>query len=125
MSYLLEKIADRLKQAREEKGLSQRALADLTGLPQSHISKIESGGVDIRLSSLIEIARALELELELVPRPALPAVQAIIRQGINPRENAPFRVPNVFAAKPSNHRNRESVGPASRQIYLWRENDDD
>lgn len=81
MSYLLEKIADRLKRVREEKGLSQRALAQLTGVPQSHISKIESGAVDIRLSSLVEIARALELELELVPRPALPAVQAIIRSG--------------------------------------------
>lgn len=83
MSYLLEKIANRLKRVREEKGLSQRALAQLTGVPQSHISKIESGAVDIRLSSLVEIARALELELELVPRPALPAVQAIIRSGRN------------------------------------------
>lgn len=83
MSYLLEKIAARLKQAREEKGLSQRALAHLTGVPQSHISKIESGAVDIRLSSLVEIARTLELELELVPRPALPAVQAILRSRRN------------------------------------------
>ena len=79
MSYLLEKIADHLKAVRKEKGLSQRALAQLTGLPQSHISKIERGVVDMRLSSLVEIARVLELELELVPRPALPAVQAIIR----------------------------------------------
>lgn len=88
MSYLLEKIAGRLKAVREEKGLSQRALAQLTGVPQSHISKIESGAVDIRLSSLVEIARVLELELELVPRPALPAVQAIIRSRRNEAAHA-------------------------------------
>lgn len=79
MSYLLEKIASQLKLAREEKGLSQRALAQLTGVQQSHISKIESGSVDIRLSSLVAISRALELELELVPKQALPAVQALVR----------------------------------------------
>lgn len=62
------------------RGLSQRALALKVGLPQSHISKIESGGVDIRLGSLIELARVLELELELVPRKAVPAVKSIIRQ---------------------------------------------
>ncbi|MFC4726449.1 helix-turn-helix domain-containing protein [Glycocaulis abyssi] len=87
MSYLLEKIAGRLKQAREDKGLSQRALAQLTGVPQSHISKIESGAVDIRLSSLVAISRTLELELELVPKQALPAVQALIRSVEKPAKN--------------------------------------
>ncbi|WP_245834692.1 helix-turn-helix domain-containing protein [Vibrio salilacus] len=28
-------------------------------MPQSHISKIESGGVDLRISSLIALARVL------------------------------------------------------------------
>ena len=73
-------IVEALKAAREARGLSQRALASRVGLPQSHISKIESGGVDIRLGSLIELARVLGLELELVPRKALPAVESIVRQ---------------------------------------------
>jgi len=73
-------IVEALKAARQAKGLSQRALASRAGLPQSHISKIESGGVDIRLASLIELARVLELELELVPRKAVPAIESIIRQ---------------------------------------------
>lgn len=75
-----EQIVETLKAAREARGLTQRALASRVGLPQSHISKIESGGVDIRLGSLIELARVLELELELVPRKAVPAVESIIRQ---------------------------------------------
>ena len=72
-------ISKSLKQAREAKGLSQRTLADLSGVPQSHISKIESGGVDLRISSLVEIARALDMELKLVPRKGLSAVNSIIR----------------------------------------------
>ncbi len=74
-----EHIATLLRNARENKGLSQRGLGAVAGLPQSHISKIEKGAVDLRLSSLIELARALDLELALVPRPALPAVQSIVR----------------------------------------------
>ena len=35
--------------------------------------------VDLRLSSLVELARFLDLELTLVPRRKLPAVKAIIR----------------------------------------------
>lgn len=79
MEYSTENIAKELKAAREAKGLSQRALGNLVGMPQSHISKIEKGGVDLRLSSLVEIARALDLELSLVPRKNLAAVRTITR----------------------------------------------
>lgn len=79
MSYATEHIAASLKAAREHKGLSQRALSLKAGVPQSHISKIENGAVDLRLSSLVELARVLDLELMLVPRKKLPAVRAIIR----------------------------------------------
>lgn len=79
MSYSREYISEALKSARERKGLSQRELGDLAGVPQSHISKIESGGVDLRLSSLIELARVLNLELTLVPKKSSAAVGAIIR----------------------------------------------
>ena len=79
MGYSLEAVAQALKEARRRKGLSQRALSGLCGLPQGQISKIENGAVDLRVSSLIEIARALELELSLVPRVFLPAVRTIVR----------------------------------------------
>lgn len=79
MSYATQDIIEALKSAREAKGLSQRALSARTGVPQSHISKIESGGADIRLSSLIELARALDLDLKLVPRKAVPAVDNVVR----------------------------------------------
>ena len=68
MVYSTENMARELKTARVAKGLSQRALSERAGVPQSHISKIERGGVDLRHSSLVEIARALDLEVTLVPR---------------------------------------------------------
>jgi transcriptional regulator with XRE-family HTH domain len=79
MSYGTEELAARLKAAREAKGLSQRELSALVGVPQSHISKIENNAVDLRVTSLSSLAHALDLELMLVPRKALPAVQSIAR----------------------------------------------
>jgi transcriptional regulator with XRE-family HTH domain len=80
MAYSTEQIAMSLRAAREARGLSQRALSKLVDVPQSHISKIESGGVDLRLSSLVEMARALDLEVTLVPRKNISAVNSITRQ---------------------------------------------
>lgn len=79
MSYATEELVARIKAAREAKGLSQRELSALADVPQSHISKIENDAVDLRVSSLSTIAHALDLELMLVPRKALPAVQSIVR----------------------------------------------
>lgn len=72
-------LSEGLKQARESKGLSQRELGARIAVPQSHISKIESGTVDLKASSLIEFARALDLEVVLVPRSLVPAVEAMSR----------------------------------------------
>lgn len=79
MSAAIEEIAASLREARIAKALTQKALGQRVGLPQSHISKIEKGAVDLKLSSLVEIARALELEITLVPRKALPAVEGAVR----------------------------------------------
>jgi transcriptional regulator with XRE-family HTH domain len=79
MNYATEKITSTLREARENKGLSQRELSTKSGVPQGHISKIENGDVDLRASSLVALARVLEMELLLVPRKAVPAVKSIIR----------------------------------------------
>jgi transcriptional regulator with XRE-family HTH domain len=81
MSYLIKEIANILRAARESKRLSQRALSEKTGLTQSHISKIENGAVDLQLSNLIELSRSLDMELMLVPRKLVPAVQSLVRSG--------------------------------------------
>ncbi|MEI7171645.1 helix-turn-helix transcriptional regulator, partial [Pectobacterium parmentieri] len=68
-----------LREARARKGFSQRELSARSGVPQSHISKIESGGVDLRVSSLIALARVLDLELFVAPKKSVPAIKSIIR----------------------------------------------
>ncbi|MDN5881943.1 MAG: helix-turn-helix domain-containing protein [Nitrosospira sp.] len=79
MSYEYQEIAKALKAARESKGLSQRALSEASGVLQARISKIENGAADFRVSTLIALARALDLELTLIPRKAVSAVQSVVR----------------------------------------------
>lgn len=57
---------------RRARGLSQRQLSESAGVPQAHISRIESGGVDLRLSSLLAIAHALNHDLAILPFQAVP-----------------------------------------------------
>ncbi|WP_136618575.1 MULTISPECIES: helix-turn-helix domain-containing protein [Mesorhizobium] len=78
MRYATEDIIQTLRGARKDKGLSQRKLSARVGLPQSHISKIESGATDLRLSSLVQLARSLDYEVVIVPRKALSAVKAVV-----------------------------------------------
>ena len=62
----------------KERGIA-RELSAKSGVPQSHISKIENGAVDLRTSSLVALARVLDLELELVSKKTVPAVKSIVR----------------------------------------------
>ncbi|MCE2539304.1 MAG: helix-turn-helix transcriptional regulator [Acidobacteria bacterium] len=73
----MSQLADALRNAREAKGISQRELSADAAVAQGHISRIESGAVDLRLSSLVALARALDLELVLVPRRSVAAVRSI------------------------------------------------
>ena len=124
MSYATAHIAESLKTARERKGLSQRALSAKAGIPQSHISRIENGAVDLRLSSLVELARVLDLELTLVPRRKLPAVRAITRgddagqrdtKGAREAANMLQRLGDLIAELPGETRSEISVQELQRR----------
>jgi transcriptional regulator with XRE-family HTH domain len=84
MNHEIEHIATAIKDARTRQGVSQRELSANSGVPQAQISKFENGSVDLRLSSLVALARALGLELELIPRKAVPAVKSIVRSTAQP-----------------------------------------
>ncbi len=79
MSNQSDHMGTAIKRARKVVGISQRDLSIASGVPQAQISKFENSRVDLRLSSLVALFRVLDLELELVPKKALPAVQAIAR----------------------------------------------
>ncbi len=50
----------KIEELRVEKGLSYRQLAQRCGVDHSNISKIEKGEINIRLSTILELAIGLE-----------------------------------------------------------------
>ena len=87
-SYAVKQLAQTLREARIARGLSQRELAERAGLGQSRLALIEAGGVDLRTSTLVQLARALDLELVLAPRRVLPAVQSLTESQPRRRQEA-------------------------------------
>lgn len=64
-------IAERIAARRRERGLSQRALADLLGMDQSAVSRIESGDRRVSVDELSRIAQALDTNVgALLGKPA-------------------------------------------------------
>lgn len=61
-------LAGQLRIAREACGLTQAEVSQATRIAAPNLSTIESGKVDIRLSTLARILAALQLDVQLVPR---------------------------------------------------------
>jgi len=61
---LNKKLAKRLKQLREERGLTLEKLAYENGLAKGNLSEIEKGKVDPKLSTLGRIAEGLGISLK-------------------------------------------------------------
>ena len=78
--------------ARHERGWSQAELGRRSGLPQAHISGIESGKVVPRFDTLLDIVRVLDHDLLLVPRHLVPIVQSLVRK--QPDEDGPLYEPD-------------------------------
>src|SRR5712675_453254 len=79
LSSLPEAMRRKLKAARLKRGWSQARLGQHIGLPQMHISGIETGKIVPRFDTLLDLVRVLGLDLLTVPRALVPAVQALIR----------------------------------------------
>ena len=77
-------LRNQIKQARTQRGWSQRQLGAAVGLPQSHVSGLESGEVVPRFDTLLDLVRVLDLDLLVVPRSLIPAVQSLIRSQKEP-----------------------------------------
>ncbi len=74
----MQSIIEQLKSIRLANGLKQAEMGQKIGLPQSHVSKIEQGATDPRISTVLEMARVLDQELVLVPRQLLPQFRALL-----------------------------------------------
>ena len=62
----LKAVGKRIKAAREQKGLTQEALAELVNLSPMHVSVIERGNKLPRLETLINIANILDVSADVL-----------------------------------------------------------
>lgn len=106
-----------LVSARRQKDLSQAQLGKLVGLPQTHVSGIETGRIVPRYDTMLDLVRVLDHDLILVPRDLVPVVEALLRerrQSTSDEEEKPLYEPDDEAeldAEPTNKMGRagESV----------------
>jgi transcriptional regulator with XRE-family HTH domain len=88
LTGLPEDLLRSLIAARQARGWSQRELGSKVGLPQVHISGIETGKVAPRFNTLLDLVRVLDYDLLLVPRSLVPAVLSLIRDQRHPDHGA-------------------------------------
>src|SRR5207245_10803200 len=81
---LPEGLRQELKEARKSRGWSQTEVGRQAGMPQMHISGIETGKIVPRFDTLLDLVRVLDRDLLMVPRALVPAVQALIRDHRHP-----------------------------------------
>lgn len=82
LGRLPDDLRSTLVAARAQHGWSQAELGRRVGLPQVHISAIETGKVVPRFDTLLDLVRVLDFDLLLVPRTLVPATQALIRDSL-------------------------------------------
>jgi len=94
-------LREALIAARRQRGWSQAKLGEQVGLPQMHISGIETGKVVPRFDTLLDLVRVLAYDLLLVPRELVPVVQALTRdrssqpaRALSEDEEQPLYVPD-------------------------------
>lgn len=78
-SDALQDVGQLLKATRKARRLTQEQVADLAGISRPRYREIEAGSSSARTTTLINIARALGLELMLIPQAMVPAVDALLR----------------------------------------------
>ena len=60
------RIGRRIAEIRKEQGMTQTQLADLCGLQQAHIARIETGRYSVGLDTLALIADAMGMKIDFI-----------------------------------------------------------
>lgn len=90
-------LREALKRARTNRGWSQRELSARLGLPQMHISRIESGKIVPRYDTLLDLVRILDHDLVMVPRSLVPVVESLIRDRLRPDQQEEGEERSLYA----------------------------
>lgn len=62
----MEELLERLREARESSSLSQRTVAERMGTSQPAVARLERGGADPRLGTIVRYAKAVGAQVQLV-----------------------------------------------------------
>ena len=103
-----------LREARLRRGLTQQALAARLGLGQRQISDLERATKDPRLSTVQNVARALDLEVTIVPRHLIAAVEGLHRAGAT-SDSRPMYALDEDEAESDPDEPRAEIGGASNR----------
>ncbi len=79
MAQILKDLGVQFRRAREAAGLTQEQTADRANISRPRYRDIETGGAAARATTLVNIARALGMEMMLIPQAMVPAVQSMLR----------------------------------------------
>lgn len=103
-SETLREIGETLRAARHAAAMTQEEVADLAGLSRPRYRDIEKGTAAARATTLVNVARALGLDVMLVPRAMVPGVQALLRPHND--DDLPAFVPQPDDDDDNSHRSR-------------------
>lgn len=74
-------IGESLQRARRARALTQAELGEQAGLSRMTIQRLESDQVDAKLSTVVDVARCVGLEMMLVPASLRAEIEDFIRAG--------------------------------------------
>ena len=63
-SAFIAMVGERVRMARNRKGISRRALSELSGVSQRYLAQVEGGDGNVSIALLRKIARSLDFEIE-------------------------------------------------------------
>lgn len=109
LKSLPESMRRDLRAARIKLGWSQAALGRHVGLPQSHVSGIETGKIVPRFDTLIDLVRILGHDLVLVPRALVPAVNAMVRDSQQRRSGGEPGDRSLYSIDPDDNADDDRV----------------
>ena len=109
IAALQAQVGQRVRQAREGRGIPRRVLSDMSGVSQRYLAQLESGAGNISIGLLYRVAKALDLPLEglisdadsgvlgmiSLYSAANPDVQAQVMQLLAPASAAPERAGRI------------------------------
>ena len=65
MKDIKERVGQRIREARKDKGLTQSELGNILGVSKVTVNRYETGGQNLTLETLEKITKALDKELKI------------------------------------------------------------